>query len=294
MKKIENTSANSTRSSSPKILILGIPCLLFIIVSYLLWKDLGEDLGGTNNSPAVAMTQRIKGHVRRRPLERFRWYPAHNNRPISVNDSVVTDQDSSIVLVFEGGTEIEIGETSLVTIQKRFNQVSISMGTGRVKFKSKSNSTNAPLLMSKNQVISIANGASEGVIDMKDSLLQVSLKNGSVSLTEGKKTQSLKVNQTLQIAEDGSKQVIQSQLRLLKPLSDENFLIREDQTQLKSIEFAWNLDQGSEKKNLPLNLEISPSSTFNSIWQSIVAPNPFMSVSMPAGTYFWRSLKNIN
>jgi len=270
--------------------MLGIPSILIILDSTLLWLDFNDNLTGSDRQ-RIATTREIKGRVRRRPVERFRWFTAKDNGPVAISDSVVTDQDSSVVLVFQGGTEVEVGENSMVTLQNKWNQVALGLNSGMIKFRSKKKASNPPLLIAQNKVLAIGSSSTEGTLDVKDDYIKVNVDKGSLNLEEGEKKQLLETQKTIQLGLDGSKQVIQSAIHLREPESEKIIIGKGEENTLTPINFSWefsDISKLTKLKTTSARLEISPDSSFNQNWQSIPADKNSILVSLPAGTFFWR------
>jgi hypothetical protein len=278
--------ADSPEPNPWKKFILTLPIVAIGILSYILWRDFQEDLIGRDGK-GIATIIEVTGNARRRPLDRFRWYIARPKRLISINESIVTDKDSKIILDFGHNAQVEIGESSLVTVTQKKGQTALNLKGGQIKFKSAGNTQkSAPLLQVLGKTLTI-DKASQGTLSVKDSATSITIDNGDVALTDGNKSESLKPQQSLQLSSDGTRQIIQPDINLKTPASGEVIVATNDKTKVTPVQFLWN-NGHNHSEGSSAALEISTSPNFSKIWQSLPYEGDHATHALPAGSYFWR------
>ncbi|MCM2278602.1 MAG: hypothetical protein NDJ89_11065 [Oligoflexia bacterium] len=98
---------------------------------------LTAELGGWLHAegPALAHLVRSEGHVRRLPHSRFAWDWIASGAPLRRGDAIATSANSNALIHFGEGSELALGESSLIILREKRDEVELSFlrGEGRLR-----------------------------------------------------------------------------------------------------------------------------------------------------------------
>jgi hypothetical protein len=108
----------SPHSERIKTAIVTVLCLTGAAIgSILLYRDRSA-AGRAGEGPALAMIERREASVRRKPARSYLWTNAVVLEDLYRRDAIQTNAESSVLIRFADNTLLEVGENSLVVIDK--------------------------------------------------------------------------------------------------------------------------------------------------------------------------------
>ncbi len=181
---------------------LAIPVILLCYSAFRFQSFFTADFSGDGKATAANVIY-SSGDIKRRPLERFRWFNLGGNAKLFENDSIRVSADSKLTIRMNDGSEIEIGERSLVSLEKRDGEISIRATGGRLRFKA---GKKALRIISNGQTLHAQN--SSGTIEDTDGRTAVRVTEGKAELKNPNgRTLSVTTTQSAQVSKEGLAQV---------------------------------------------------------------------------------------
>lgn len=197
-------------------------------------------------------------------------------------DSVRTEAGASAIIHLDGGTQIEIGEKTLIVLNVS-DKVGIQLKGGNVSAK-----------QSGTQKVSLNAGNIEALIS-GGKINFVQSEDGSFSLDSDVALDLLSIDgrdievgkdQIVQITKDGKVEVKQSAYLLESPSPSSVFLTA---NQNKTIPFSWkNSPSNSEKKTASKRILVSTKADFSKIHYTFLAKENNYRGSLAPALYYWR------
>ncbi|MCL2186106.1 MAG: hypothetical protein FWB86_09685 [Treponema sp.] len=257
-------------------------CLCGIVCSlYLFQQDLFTSLRSMNNTPAGTVT--IKHNtVQRRLQDRVVWDRLFNDSPVYNGDLIRISRLSGATLNIDE-SQIELGENTLIRIQKDEGPLQIDFFSGGINIAS-SKDSKVILLSIGDRVIEASPGsvfsASSG-----DEGLVLRVTEGEAQIAHKNDGQVVTASAGTVFAEDArGNRVIEPFVSMIRPALNAR-LLKADERPLQT-EFAWNrINMQSQDK---LRLEVASDRNFTNIVQSANNLDTRISVPLFTGFWYWR------
>ncbi|MCM2322996.1 MAG: hypothetical protein NDJ90_07005 [Oligoflexia bacterium] len=117
-----------------------MPLFSWLLIATLLGSAglLTAEVGGWLHAegPALAQLLRSEGRVRRLPHSRFAWDWIASGAPLRRGDAIATSTNSSASIHFEEGSELVLGESSLIILREKRHEIELSFVQGRGQLRS--------------------------------------------------------------------------------------------------------------------------------------------------------------
>ena len=287
-KNKNSRSSNSHISSSPlnpiklekNDISFVLPCIIIIfLASFLLYREQGKGLSGSNLGPKVGMVIMKKNQALRKFSNQIFWEKISNQLPIYNMDTIRTGNKSDALVVLEDGTELDVGENTIIIIDYSKEQGNLQVGEGSVQLKQAKGSKKLSLSSGEKE-ITVEGGELQLTVDKNNKQLELNVSQGTANLLDGGKEEQIQKNEKLRI-QKGNTSVTKQKLILLAPQDRKRIVTSQNTTK---IVFRW------EATKLPVvYLEISKSPNFASkIVRKKIVQAKQSSLSLGQGTYYWR------
>lgn len=252
----------NSRRIDQTMLLIGV--VLILISSYqLFW---GRVLG--SDSLALGKISAKKSVVKSRGVRGLDWQDALLNEPVSHNQLIYTDDNSSARISLNTGTVIDVEENSLIKIQQESNLETVNLEKGFINTK-----------LSGNQPLRLKLGDQDIVLNSADALVQITqdgssgeigVLSGEVELTDGKSVQ--KIDQSQMVVLEGEKLSLKKiAYDLLSPGRGQKIFLKNESAQ---IDFAWTPEDEGE-----VSLQDMAGNSFSVEGKRAL---------LPPGSYRWR------
>lgn len=262
------------------LLNLSIPIALIFVSAILLVQDFRreEALEHTEESP-LASAISISGDVKRKPKKRMLWFSVKTSQNLFRQDTVRTVQNSSAVIEIEGGGRIELGENSMIVLERSKDRVAIDFVSGNIFSKGGGKGL---VVRSQGMDLDVGNAKVELKRD-KAGAASINVQEGKITVAAEGKQVTIAENQMASITQEGVGEVEDIPVKLLAP--DRNALVFTGEEHAL-LDFKW-------ESLKPLNdsvLEVSADSDFRTLVKSISAKSRSLvtSVKLAKGVYHWR------
>lgn len=115
-----------------QLILVGASALLAIL-SYFLYDDsLLFPRRGAEDLKKIGIVKRAENDVRLKSATEFTWLPAQSDETLFLLDSVFTGERSGTTLHIDGGTTLELGENSLITLVMVDGQLQLDLRYGDI------------------------------------------------------------------------------------------------------------------------------------------------------------------
>ncbi len=266
-------SLNSLRH----LIFLGVPFLLLLYGVNSLIHDFESEQQDARGD-VIARVRDFAGDVKRRANDRFRWFVLSKSGSVFARDSIRTVAGSRVVLEFRDGSELEIGENSLIYLQAKGSEVELKFVRGRAKIKGK---TTGITIRTAAPGPSIRARDTDAEIDAGDSSgLNVSVVRGTLEVlptfTAGRTpaAEAPKVVKQIQVSSTGETSVAVEVLRAVLPEPGAWGLAG------NPVKFEWS---GTAKELL-----ISRRMDFKSSDRVVSVTGSSTALTLEPGHYFWK------
>jgi len=255
-------------------------CLAGIVFSlYLFQKDLFMSLRSLNNTPAG--TVRVKYNtVQRRIQDRMVWDRLFNESPVYNGDLIRIARLSGATLKIDEN-QIELGENTLIRIQKDEGPLLIDFFSGGINITSSKES--GPVFLSIGDRIIEASPGSVFSASSGDEGLVLRVTEGSAQIKHD--GQVITANAGAVFAEDAQgNRVIEPFVSMIHPIPNAR-LFKSEEKPLQ-VEFIWNrINMQYQDK---LRLEVAGDRNFTNIIQSVSNLDTKVTVPLFSGLMHWR------
>ncbi|MBN2771391.1 MAG: hypothetical protein JXR90_11910 [Spirochaetes bacterium] len=270
------------KSRKNDVLFFTICLLILFFASFLLYQDIRRTYaqGKTEKIGTITFKKRV---AERKFTAQVIWDSVKNNSPVYNYDSIRTDLDSIATVNLNDGTEIELGENTLVILRMSDNKLDIEMqGNSLNVFRSLSekNSGSTVTVTSGKSSVNLEEGNMLLTGD-KTGDLGIDIAEGKAELVVNGKTLLLDKGSSAR-SEDGSG--IRVVELVYSSSTPENGVTYVTSSSTREIMLSWEGKDSPDKE-----LIISQDPFFNDIVQKpdIAGKNSF-STSLPSGTYYWK------
>jgi hypothetical protein len=269
------------RSRRSKLeLILTIFCFVGLVVTghYLFFSKKSEPI--ENQVESIGSIKPFGGDIRVKGEQELSWNSVARETSVFRNDKVFTGQDSQAKVKLKNNQKLTVEPNSLIVISDEDKNQRVDFTTGGliaelkkgakllVRFKGK----DATITTDESAVLRLhANKAGEFKLVVLKGEAQVIKSNDGP-------TESVKANETFDIAQDAAQPTVAS-VSLLTPEAGEEIW-----SESREVDFSWRTQSSAN-----VRLEISHEPEFDSVVESKLVQSNQASIRLPAkGVYFWR------
>ena len=247
--------------------VVCISGAIIAVCAYLLYIDLNSHIIRDDKSAVAFITFRKK-IAQRRYSDNSLWEELSNHSPLFNYDSIRTDDDSSAVVTFKDGGEINIDSNSMIIIVKEGDEVKVNFEGGNISVKKgalnlsvKADKTSFAL---KNGRLSIAKDANGITADVEGGSADV----GSAGV----------LSDSNSFRFSGGQMNIETKNIILKSPADGEKVI----TSSSAGDVVFNFEGLSSS-----TIELSKTRSFSKIYKTIPSKGN-SNVSLRSGSYYWR------
>jgi len=247
--------------------VVCISGAIIAVCAYLLYLDLNSQIIRDDKSAVAFITFRKK-IAQRRYSDNSVWEELSNHSPLFNYDSIRTDDDSSAVVTFKDGGEIDIDSNSMIIIVKDGDEVKVNFEGGNISVKKgtlalsvKADKTSFGL---KNGRLSISRNSDGIAADVEGGSAEV----GSAGV----------LSDSTSFRFSGGEMKIENKNILLKSPADGEKII----TASRAGDVSFNYEGLSSSV-----IELSKTRSFSKIYKTVPSKGS-SNVSLPGGLYYWR------
>ena len=257
-----------------------LPCIIIIfLASFLLYREQGKGLSGSSLGPKVGMVIMKRNQALRKFSNQIFWEKISNQLPIYNMDTIRTGNKSDTLLLLEDGTELDIGENTIIIIDYSEEQGNLQIEAGSVQLKQVKGGKKLSLLSGEKE-ITVEEGELQLTVDKNSKELELNVNKGTANVIVGGKEEQIRKNEKLRIRK-GNVSITKQKLVLLAPRDRKRIFTPKNTT---NIVFRW------EATKLPvvyLEISKSPNFAYKIVRKKIVKVKQ-SSFSLGQGTYYWR------
>lgn len=206
------------------------------------------------------------------------WDPIKNGAPIYNHDSVRTESDAAAIIHLNEGTEIEIGENTLIFLKVDDKSTAIELDGGNVSAKQ---TGGKKLKLSTQNVEALIENGEINLVQSEDGSLMVDSSNLTSVTIDGKEV-PLDETQIVKIDDQGKMQVQKAQYVLEKPAASATFITAESS---KAINFSWR-NNGADVNTKKVLVSTKPN--FSKIDFDFSTQENKLTASFAPGLYYWK------
>jgi len=247
--------------------VVCISGAIIAVCAYLLYLDLNSQIIRDDKSAVAFITFRKK-IAQRRYSDNSVWEELSNHSPLFNYDSIRTDDNSSAVVTFKDGGEIDIDSNSMIIIVKEGDEVKVNFEGGNISVKKgtlalsvKADKTSFGL---KNGRLSISRNSDGIAADVEGGSAEV----GSAGVLSD--SNSFRFS-------GGEMKIEDKNIILKSPVDGEKII-----TSSSAGDVAFNFDGLSSSV-----IELSKTRSFSKIYKTIPSAGSSL-VSLQGGSYYWR------
>lgn len=208
-------------SDNKIILILVVALIAQVLV--LLWHlgilQIGAGEADLQQGALAGHIERVENSLKRRPLDSLIWEDSQKKENIYFHDSILTLAQSTAQLKLENGTQIQLSENTLITIEppgeQHSNEIRIKFSQGNLKAR---NPYQAATIQDKDLTINLKANSDIELYKSEGDKIEIQVNKGEVEFTRADKTVHLNENDILRVDKDESAKVqITNELRWTNP-----------------------------------------------------------------------------
>jgi len=252
------------------------------MAGYLLYNDYhgpnpGDDVD--SNREIVGELLYVDNNVKRQLSSDIMWNSVEKETPVFNKDSIRTGKDSTAGIRLSDSTVVELGENSLIVIDKNQQALSLQFKAGDLAAKN----SGKDLQISVNDSVIKGEGADLKLKRGPDSVTNVQVDKGRATITD-KNRHSTEIAQSQQagVGENGVQEVNQIAVILKTPENRTKLL--SNRTNLRQA-FTWEVRRSNIKGE---QFEIASSPSFDSGNIQIFKAHQGVNPVLVPGTYYWR------
>jgi hypothetical protein len=237
----------SVARQSKENLVL-FPILGFLGLSvFMLFQNLEQkSFLDTSQLTPIGATVHAEKSVNRRYVGDPFWLPLEGNSQVYQKDTIQTGSDSTIQIRFDDGSTMDLGENSLVVLDRSQSRFLVDVVQGQVSTK---RSTTGSKLSLKTGDTAID---AEGDVDLnvgQDGQAQINVTRGTAEIQSGAEKVRLSENQVGEITKDKKLTVKDLPFRRIQPLSQ---MIPMQKGEAVPVQFKWKPLEGIKRVQLQI------------------------------------------
>jgi len=247
--------------------VVCISGAIIAVCAYLLYLDLNSQIIRDDKSAVASITFRKK-IAQRRYSDNSVWEELSDHSPLFNYDSIRTDDDSSAVVTFKDGSEVDVDSNSMIVIVKEGDAVSVNFEGGNISVKKGSSALNVK--------------ADETSFGLKDGKLSISKDSGGISAAiDGGSADigsaGILTDSKSFVVLDGQAKIEDKKIFLKSPADGEKIITSADKGDI-----AFNFEGASA----PV-IEISKTRNFSKIYKAVPSKGSSL-IALLEGVYYWR------
>lgn len=261
------------------LLVVGLSIGSIATFSILLYQDI-RGSGDGQGQTAIGKIQFKSNIAQRRFRNAVVWRDIQKDSVIYKLDYIRTDDDSEAMIRLDNGTELQLGESSMILLDIKEKNVELNFVTGSLSARTtgKEGSKGSLKIKSADKTVSVEKGNLK-LAKQGDEKLDVTIKEGNASVNVNGKQRTLGKDQKLAISKEGVN-IQKIKIKLISP--QDNY--REISSRKKiPIEFRWTI---SDAKNS--RFELSDQQNFATLLARRNTTQKKTTLILDPGIYFWR------
>ncbi len=265
-----------------RVVFIGPVLIGITIASYYLYLDYRPRQSSSEeqvNREVVGEILYAENNVKRQLGNEVMWEPIDKTALVYSKDSVRTGKDSNAAIKLSDSTIIEVGENSLIVLDKSLQNLSVNFKAGDIS----SSQTGKNLEIKVKDSIVKGEGADVKIKANMGADASIEVAKGRATLTDrNKKSVELSQADRAGLSETGVGQVSKIAIVLKSP--EHRSKIQSNRSDLKQP-FLWEVSGGEIKQE---QLEISPDNLFSTDKTKLFKGHQGATVALGQGTYYWR------
>ncbi len=265
---------------------------VFLVCAWLLYSE-GRNVPGNPRTEGVG-TITYKNRIAERKVNgEVLWSGLYQNAPMYNNDTVRTTMGSSALIHLKDGTEISLGEDTmiLVSVAEKGTTIGVSGGLvavrraavapgrpGNASHGGRAENVTPVRMVTRKGIVSLTSGS----VSIADSAAgsAVDVEEGTVTVTAGGTTRDVAARAAVEIGGSGSfdKPVVP-----LTPRLGQTLLVDDESSM---VEFTWTT--GSVTDLPSVQLIVASDSEFSRIEYKGMASGTGAARNFPEGTHYWK------
>lgn len=255
--------------------------LLFLIISIfsgLLYLSLTKKVDSGDNPVIGVLTFKVRT-IQRKYDNQVVWESITSSTEIKNKDTIRSEELSDAVLTLEDGTEIQIGENSMILVDFSDKKWNLNFAYGSVAAKGMEEGGASLNIKSGDSIIEVGKG--ELSLNKSGDNLNLTVQSGEAKFRRGDTEETLTKNQTARITDEALR--IKNQAYQL--LSPKNGIALVTDSKERIIDFSWEKTSGS---NSNPRFELATDLGFRRKIYSKSIQTTSYSQSLKPGVYYWR------
>lgn len=263
-------------TNNTKFILAFLTSLIFLFSGLLCYEHRASSLQ-ENNDIIGYITYKTRV-IKRKSDSTVVWYDVEDRQPLTRRDTIRADELSDAVVRLNDGTELRIGENTMVVLDFSGKNIKLDFKYGSIQSNRKGNGDSKLEIISAGTKIDLKDG-DLSLNKKENGALKVFAERGQAVLKQGAEEVRIEENSVLESKENEKPTVRQVELVLLQPESMKFFSAK---GKSQSVFFTW---KNSEKEN---KLEISKDSDFHTLHYAAEIKANSADVNLPTGSYYWR------
>lgn len=251
--------------------------LLLVIFSFLLYRNITKRVKESEN-PVVGVISFKVNRVQRKFDGEVVWESIPTQAVIRNRDTIRTEKLSEAVLTLEDGTEIEIGENSMIVVDFSDKKYNLNFAYGSVGARREGGTADITI-QSGDTAINMKDG--EISLNKFGDKIDINVTEGEAKLIKGQEQKELEKNQSATIDKDSVN--IKNQNIVLTQPNDRSIIIAEKDSE--NINFKWEILNPSIKN---IRLLVSRDLRFKKLELNNLMNNTNFNYSFKPGVYYWK------
>ncbi len=259
---------------------LAVPAGVLAYSGYFLIQDFRGEYSGSQGEKEIARVINSSQDVKRRPSKTFMWYEVKEGQTLYARDSMRTGEDSSLELGFSDGSQLQLGQSSLVVLEEASKSPSVHLISGDLQF---SSGKTGLAIQLDNKILDTRHAS--GRMSRSGEINNLIVDKGQVVISDRSTHRSAVIHdhQLAQLKPGGvlnEESSVSLRAELVTPKA--NTIVREGE-----VQFQWRALQKLAQVHLELakdpyfTASLGPSSTPNALLLSDKR-------TLLRGTYYWR------
>jgi hypothetical protein len=277
------TLAVSQRNFHLDGILSAAASLLAAVAAIILFFDIHvfvREVEASKKSILVADLDNLQGDVRTREAHVLAWDRATKGDGVHMKDFVFTDESSSVSLKFKDKTKIQLGENTLLAIERVGNEASLNIVKGNFSIVPNTLSKGLNVTFGKERTpLTIAPSTALQLTVSKERGAELKIISGKAVLEVAGKNVDIAANQEARLMANGLV-VRAAPVALMTPKNEETLRIEKNER----VKLTWRSELKSGFK-----VEVAVDQSFKKIYRSSISENKFFEVSLSeSGVYYWR------
>jgi hypothetical protein len=265
-------------------IVIPILIILIGIFSGLLYRSLTKKVDSGDNPVIGILTFKVRT-IQRKYDNQVVWESITSSTEIKNKDTIRSEALSDAILTLEDGTEIQIGENSMILVDFSDKKWNLNFAYGTVAAKGTQEGGAGLNIKSGDSVIEVGKG--ELSLNKTGDNLSLSVTSGEAKFRRGEKEETLKENQSARITED-SMSIKNQAYRLNTPIDGSTLVV--DSLE-KKIDFSWDKTLATATNS---RFELATDLGFRRKVHSKSIQSMSYSLPLKPGAYYWRlAYKNV-